>query len=99
MTVLDDTILFRCEVNGFLYLAHGNDVTVSMLHWANGSSSDVVYAIMLIAKTAKVYGYEIMTIFVDSLNPDDLRIMDYAKSKRGKATWTDGRFYRYEWYI
>ena len=99
MAIHDDTVLFRCKVNGSLYLAHGTDDTVSVQHWATGSSSDVVYAIMLFAAAAKAYGYEIMKIFVDSYNHDDQCVIDYVKENRGKIAWTDGRFYKYEWRI
>ncbi len=95
----DDSVLFHCSVRGFAYLAFGAGTTITMMLAEDRTASDIIEAIELFEVTGKKIGYKKMIVFVDLYSAESGRIAEYAEVKKGKITWTDKRFIRYEWHI
>lgn len=93
----DDSVLFRCNVRGFPFFAFGTGNKITVMLAENRTASDILEAIELFEVTGKRIGYKTMIVYVDLYSTGSDRVAEFAKFKKGRITWTDWRFLKYEW--
>lgn len=95
----NEIIRFRCDVNGFPYIATDIKGKVIMTNWDSGSAMDQLEALKAIGNVAARYGYSRMQTYVEHSAPSFELVENYINERNGISTWNDKRYWQYEWDI
>ena len=95
----NEIIRFRCDVNGFPYIATIIKGKVIMTNWNSGSTIDLLEALKAIGNVAARYNYSKMQAYIESSLPYFELAENYIIEHNGVSIWNDRRYWQYEWDI